>query len=245
MPTLPVSSAELEIALVLATIGSVVQGSVGFGLAVIAAPILLVLDPETVFVPGPLLIAAALLTLLIALRERSYVVWREVSVATVGRVIGMLPGAYAVGSLVPQAYNLLFASLILFGVAISVSGWHVRLTNTNLIVAAIVSGFTSTVSAVGGPPLALVYQHGEAPRVRGTLSATFTIGTFISIAGLAHEDKFGARELYVGLALMPAIIVGFVLSGFVTRYLNGPRTRWAILAVSALSSVLIILRTLW
>jgi uncharacterized membrane protein YfcA len=245
VPTLPVTPTELAIALVLATIGSVIQGAVGFGLAVISAPILLLMDSETLFVPGPLLIAACLLTMLIALRDRSSVAWREVSIATVGRVLGTVPGAYAVGALAPQYYNLLFAVLILSGIGISVSGWHLRPTGGNLLSAAILSGFTSTVSSVGGPPLALVYQHAEAPQIRGTLSVIFTIGTIISVAGLAVEQKFGMREVTVGLALAPAVIVGFVLSGYVMRYIDGPRTRTAILAVSALSAVLIIVRVIW
>ena len=96
MPTLPVTPAELAIALVLATIGSTVQGAIGFGLAVVAAPILMLLNSKSVFVPGPLLLAAMLLTILIAHRERGSVARREVAIGTVGRVFGMIPAAYAV-----------------------------------------------------------------------------------------------------------------------------------------------------
>jgi hypothetical protein len=60
--------------------------------------------------------------------------------------------------------------------------------------------------------MALVCQHESGPRIRGTLSAIFTIGTTISVAGLWWVGRFGAVELLLGLALMPAVLLGFVLS---------------------------------
>jgi uncharacterized membrane protein YfcA len=185
------------------------------------------------------------LTILIALRERSSVVGSEVAIATVGRVIGTLPAAYAMSVLDQSVYNLLFASLIILGVLLSVSGWHLRPTPRTLMAAAALSGFTGTVSSVGGPALALVYQHQKGPHIRGTMSAIFTIGTVISVAGLWWAGKFGVPELIIGLLMAPGVLVGFLLSRFATGHIDGPLTRPAILAVSVLSAVVIIVRLIW
>jgi uncharacterized membrane protein YfcA len=168
-----------------------------------------------------------------------------VAIGTVGRVLGMIPAVYAVSELHKEYYNILFAVLILVGVAISISGWHLRPTRGNLLAASTLSGFSGTISSVGGPPLALVYQHEKGPHIRGTMSAIFTFGTVISLIGLAVKHKFGRDELLVGLALAPAVLVGFIVSGYTTRYIDGPRIRPILLAASALSAAVILVRALW
>jgi uncharacterized membrane protein YfcA len=244
VPDLPVPPAELVLALVLATIGSAVQGVVGFGLAVVTAPVLMLYNSESVFVPGPLLLAAMILTMLIAHRDRGSVAKNEVAIGTVGRVIGMLPAAYALSVLDQTQYNLVFAALILFGVVLSASGWHLRPTPKTLLAASTLSAFAGTISSVGGPPLALVYQHQKGPHIRGTMSAIFTIGTVISLAGLWWVKRFGTPQLIAGLLLTPAIVAGFAASRFFTGYIDGKWTRPAILGVSLLSAVVILIKVL-
>jgi len=48
--------------------GSVIQGSVGFGLGLITVPLLTLIDP--LFVPGPLLLSVLLLSFLMSSREK-------------------------------------------------------------------------------------------------------------------------------------------------------------------------------
>src|SRR3954451_4217998 len=159
LPTLPVSPMELATALGLVVIGSIIQGSIGFGLAAVVAPILLLVNK--IFLPGPMLVTSMLLTSLIAWRDREHAVWPEVAVGTTGRIIGMMPAALALRFLSGPGYELLFAIAVLAGVVISMAGWHIRLTLRNLFFTAIGSGFVSTVSAVGGPPMALVFPKEQ------------------------------------------------------------------------------------
>jgi uncharacterized membrane protein YfcA len=87
--------------------------------------------------------------------------------------------------------------------------------------------------------MVLVYQNEAGPRIRGTLSAIFTIGTTISITGLWWVGRFGAVELSLGLALMPAVMLGFALSRYTVKRLDQAHTRPALLAISALSALAI------
>jgi uncharacterized membrane protein YfcA len=240
--TLPVTPAELLIAMVLVAAGSVVQGSIGFGMAVIAAPILLLVNP--VFVPGPMLLAAVFLVMLMALRNRRDVIVGDVAVATVGRILGTAPAALAIRALEPSIFELLFAVLVIAVVLLSVKGIHLRRTPRNVFAAAALSGFIGTMSSMGGPAMALVYQHETGPKIRGTLSAIFTIGTAISVLGLWWAGRFGALELQLALLLMPAVFVGFLLSRYTVGRLDKAHTRPAVLAVSALSALAIVLRAL-
>jgi uncharacterized membrane protein YfcA len=233
---------ELATALGLVVIGAVIQGSIGFGLAAVVAPVLLLVNP--IFLPGPMLFTSMLLTTLVGHRDRRHIHWPEVSIATVGRVLGMLPAALAIRYLSATAYDLLFSCAVLFGVVVSLAGWHFRLTLRNLFIAATGSGFVSTVSAIGGPPLALVYQHAEAPKIRGTMSAIFTIGTPISLAGLWWAGRFGWAEFTLGVLLMPAILVGFYLSRYTAGRLSPRTTRPAVLALAAATALVVMIRAL-
>ena len=69
--------------------GAILQGAVGFGFAVVAAPLLLLIDAR--LVPGPLVFAALVLVVLMALRDR-----RGTDLAGVGWILlGRLPGTAA------------------------------------------------------------------------------------------------------------------------------------------------------
>lgn len=242
MPTLPVTPTEIAIALVLTIVGATIQGNVGIGFAVVAAPILLLVNPA--FVPAPIVLAAMLLVMLMALREWRDVIVEDIRLAVFGRFLGTLPAAYAISAFPRSAYELLFAALVMLGVVLSALGWHIPPTRRNVVLTAIVSGFMSTVSSVGGPPMALLYQNEEGPRIRATISAIFTIGGFITLAGLWWVGRFRQVELVLGLMLMPGIVVGFTISRYTTARIDREHIKPAVLAISALSALVVMLRAL-
>ncbi|HEX5472694.1 MAG TPA: TSUP family transporter [Lacipirellulaceae bacterium] len=242
MPTLPVTIVQFVAALGLVVIGSIVQGSIGFGLVVTIAPIVLLVNK--LFLPGPMLVLVTLLSVMVAWRDRRHIAWSEVTMATGGRVIGVIPAALAMGLISENAYDLLFAVAILLVVAISFAGWHVRLTTGSLLITSILSGFISTVAAVGGPPMAIVYQNEHAAKIRGTLSAMFAVGTPLSIIGLCWAGKFGLRELALGVVLIPGAALGYALSHYTVARLDRGNARPVILALVAAMALIVMVRAI-
>jgi uncharacterized membrane protein YfcA len=243
LATFPIPPTEFAVALLLATIGAALQGSVGLGLAVVAAPILMLFNP--LWVPGPMLLAAMLLVVLIAYRDRAHIIPGDVAIATCGRIAGTIPAAYSISLLPSEIYDLVFGGIVLFGVLLSVSGWHIARTPANVLFSGVLSGVSSTLSAVGGPPMALVYQHDRGPSVRGTMSAIFILGTIISIAGLWWAGHFTQTQFLMGVSLMPGILVGFALSRYTAAWLDLRHTRPAILTVSAVSALVFLARAIY
>lgn len=234
---------ELALAFAAVFVGAMVQGGVGFGLAVVAAPILLMLNPE--WVPGSLLVASLLLSILMALRERRSIAVKEVAYSSLGRLLATIPTAYLIGSIDQQMFSVVFATAILIAVAISMSGYHLKFNHTNLVVASVISGATNTIAAIGGPPMALIYQSQQGPHIRATLAVIFGIGTSFSMLALAWFGQFGLRDLVLGGILLPAIFAGFATSRFTTPWIDARATRPALLGLAGLSAIVILLRTLF
>lgn len=224
---------------VITFVGSILQGSVGFGLGPFAVPLLIMIDPK--FVPAPLLLAAVVLTTLMYLRDRSEVRLKEFSWAALGRIIGSIIGAYFLTIFPPQHLKPLFAFLVLVAVVLSVAGLKLALNVRNLVSAGILSGFMGTVAAIGGAPMALVYQHQKGPKLRGTLAAIFILGTIVAFISLAVVGKFTIQDFYRALWLFPGVILGFFFSRKTALFLDKGYLRPAILLLTTGAALTIIL----
>jgi 2-hydroxychromene-2-carboxylate isomerase len=148
-------------------VGALLQGSLGFGLSLFAVPFLVMIDPA--FVPGPLLVGGATLTLLMTIRDRAALDLPGVGWSTGGRILGSAVGAAALIALPTRDLILAIGALVLVAVALSVSGLRLRPTSRVLLGAGLLSGFMGTTATIAGPPLALAYQNETGDRRRGTL----------------------------------------------------------------------------
>lgn len=236
------SPLDLVIATIVIAAGAAVQGGVGFGMNLIAAPILAVLDPS--LVPGPAIVAAVLLTLLVAHRERSSIDRRGVMIALVGRVPGTVLGALLVASIPESGVTLTVGCAVLLAVALNVSGIKFRPNPPTLLVAGAVSGFASTVSSVGGPPMAVVYANEPGPVIRGSLSFIFVVGGTMSLIALIAVGDFGRDEALASLVLLVPGTAGFLLSKRLAAHVDEGRTRHAVLAVAVLGAVIALAKEL-
>lgn len=234
------TGAELAVASAVAALGAMLQGAVGFGFALVSAPILLLLDVR--LVPGPLIAAGMLLTLLVAWRERRTIHFEGVGWQLIGRLPGTALGAALVSAIPQTAMAVPVGLVVLLGVVLSATRLRLQPGPRTLVGAGVLSGFMGTTSSIGGPPMALVYQHEPGPRLRGTLAVIFTLGCVISLAALAWIGRFGRTEIRLALSLCPSIVLGFALSGRIARFLDGGHTRRAVLAVSAVAGLIVIMR---
>lgn len=239
---MPLTPAELLIASVVLVLGAVVQGSVGFGIAVLGAPILFLLNPF--LVPAPMLIVGMTLPALILIRDRSELDLRGLRWALPGQFTGAVLAGAVVAYLPETGLALVFGLLVLAAVGMSFLGWSPAPTAGNLAAAGSLSGFMATATSIGGPPLALVYQSASGSRLRSTLSSIFVPGGLVALGVLAVAGRFGLAELQAGLALLPAVLVGFWVSGYTARVLDRGWLREAVLGVSGAAGAAAVVRAL-
>lgn len=223
-------------------IGALVQGTVGYGMNLIAAPLVALIEPA--LVPVPLVLVASAHAMLALLREHRDADWRGVAWAMLGRVPGTALGVLAIATLPQRPFSAVVGAVVLACVGLSVISWRPVPTPGPLFVAGVASGTFGTAATIGGPPLALLYQHSSGPQIRSTMAACFAIGSAISIAGLAVGGQLHAEAWGHAGLLLPFLAAGFLLSGPVRKVLDGGRIRGAVLAVAAGSAVALVVRSL-
>ncbi len=223
-------------------LASALQASIGFGIGMLAAPIVALVDPD--LIPGTLIMVAAFLTLIVVIRERQDIDLHGTGWALVGRVPGTLAGALLLAMLPHQALAILLAGVVLVGVLITSFGWVPVARRRNVVLAGAASGVLGTATAIGGPPMALVWQRNTGARLRGTMGSFFLVGSMLSIAALAATGAIDERTMWGFAVLIPAAIAGYLLSRPMNKYLDPKRLRWLAIGASTLGAVVLIGREL-
>jgi uncharacterized protein len=233
---------QIVFAVLTTAIGSFVQGVTGLGLNLFASPVLMMIQPG--FIPGPILVGALLLTVLMVLREHSGMDLRGLA----WMVAGMLPGTVLASFLLPllpvRILSLLLGILVLLGVGLSLSGLHIPRSGWVLWTAGFVSGIGSTLASIGGPPVALVNQELEPKKLRATLSGYFILSGIAALLGVVHAGRMGPLEISLSAWILPGVIFGFLCSALFINKLKANALRYAVLALSAFSACLLILQQL-
>ena len=223
-------------------VGAVLQGTVGFGVGTLAAPFLLLIDPQ--LVPGPLLFTAGILITLLTRREWRNIRFGDLAWSVPGRIAGTAAAVAFLGVIPEERLAMWIGVMVLAAVAISWIGPAIELAPRAFLAAGMLSGFFGTITAIGGPPIALLYQREKGPVVRGTLSAFFVLGVVISLTGLVIAGRFGTGQLRLALVLLPGALVGYAISGRLARVLDRGWMRPAILAVSFAIGLMVVVRDL-
>ncbi|OAN33566.1 sulfite exporter TauE/SafE family protein [Mycolicibacterium iranicum] len=229
----------LAVAVLLA---SALQSSIGFGIGMFAAPIVALIEPE--LIPGTLIMIATLVTLIVVVREREAIDLRGTGWALLGRVPGTIAGALLLASLPKRGVAIMLAAVVLGGVILTSVGWIPAARRRNVVLAGAASGVLGTATAIGGPPMALVWQRSSGAQLRGTMSGFFLIGSLMSLVMLGFTGAIDQRTWWGFAVLAPGAVVGYLLSNVLNRHLNPKRLRWLAIAVSAAGAIVLIAREL-
>ncbi len=228
-------SAPALVAMLLIFLGSFVQTAIGFGLAVVAAPLLFMISPN--YVPAPITITALFISLLSALKHRASVELGGLKMALIGRVPGSLAGGVLLVMVSTQWLSLWLGLLVLFAVVVSLLPFRVEPTPKRMAVAGFFSGFFGTSSAIGGPPMALLLQHQEANQLRGNLSAFFVFSSIISLIIQWPAGHLTLHHLWLTIPLIPAAWLGYKLAILTTHSLPKQKIRYGALTLCFISGV--------
>ncbi len=230
------------LAMLLIFLGSFVQSAIGFGLAIVTAPILFILSPD--YVPAPICLVALFISILNAMKHRDSVEIGGLKMALIGRI----PGSFAGGALLvmvsTQVLSLWIGILVLTAVGLSLMPVRLTPTPRRMAIAGFFSGLFGTSSAIGGPPMAILLQHQDANRLRGNLSAFFVVSSILSLIVQVPTGYFTWHHVVITLPLIPASWLGYKLAMMTTGYLPKEKIRIAALVLCFISGVTAIVQSL-
>jgi uncharacterized membrane protein YfcA len=225
---------------VVVLVGALLQVAIGFGLGMVVAPVLAIVEPS--LVPVVNLVLAVGITAAVLVQDGTHLDVRGTGWALVGRVPGTLVGAGLVAFLPAEPLAYLVVAMVVFGVVATVWGFRPRPTRTAVVVAGAMSGMMGTATSIGGPPMAMVWAQFAGPRLRSTMGAFFLVGSAMSLAALTISGSVDLHNLRYALFLAPAAAAGVLLARPIGRHLDVRRTRQAAMGVALAGAALLLVR---
>ena len=217
-----------------------IQGSTGVGFALLVAPVLGLLAPN--LLPVAVLLLMLPLNAYIAWRERHALDWTSGGWISLGRLAGTFGGLWVLVALSARQLNLLIGWSTLAAVLATLAMPVFRARPTAFVTAGLITGITETATGIGGPPLALVYQHHPVATMRSTIALCFLVGELMSLGFLWHAGRIGAEQLQGAAQLLPALVLGAGASLLVHHKVNARGLRTFVMVFSIASSLVLLFK---
>jgi uncharacterized membrane protein YfcA len=223
-------------------VGAAVQGLVGLGLGLVAAPVTMLLEPR--LMPDLLLWLAMLLPVVTLVREHHDIDWRGLAWAVGARVPGTVAGVWLLGVFSERALGVAVGVMVLLSVLVTARAVVVPVTRASLVGAGLASGITGTATSIGGPPMALLLQHRHPRQIRSTLAVYFVLGAGFSLIGLGVTGGLEQGTFWLAMLLVPCLVIGFLVSRAAHRRVPAHQIRVGVLTVCGASAMVLLVRSL-
>ena len=197
------------------------QAITGFGLVIVAAPLLMFFYDPKIVVPVMLLLACSGNTV------QSYLMRKKANFPLIGYlVIGVVLGV-PIGFLVFDYVSsdtlkvwistVVFLSLLIM----QISHRHIPESRRNTILTGVCSGFSSMTTGMAGPPflIYLAYTKMSAETFRATCFVFFLCCNSASLIGYLIGGHSLAPAFHEFLYLLPALAVGLTLGHTLARFI--------------------------
>ncbi len=216
-------------------LGCCIQTAMGFGMAVLAAPIIMLIEPA--WVPYVLTSTALFLSVMNAWHQRKNIQISLIAPAMLTRIPGTVLGVWVLMAVSVAWLHVIVASAVLVAVVVSLINVRFDATRSRLSWAGFASGFMGTTTSIGGPPLALVMQYGAPDRVRGNLGLYFAYSCILSLLSYWVSGLLTKDSLMLCLSFCPVAIMGFVLGLRMQRWVNQERFRGLLLSLCSVAAI--------
>jgi len=228
------------IILFLIILGAITQSAIGIGFG-IPAGILVLLEPS--MVPSCIILMGSFLALSNAMLSYKDIIKVDLIYSFTGRVIGSILAMPLIFlTLGTDYYLIVFGVLLLIATYLSAKKWNIVATKKNITIAGTASGIMGTLTGIGGPPMAIVYQNSSAPKVVATLNMFFGIGALFSVLLFVYFDLINLPEVMKSIYLSPGLVIGTYIGrrGIVRKFVNR-NLKNLIIAICFISALVIIL----
>ncbi len=195
-------------------VAALISALTGFGYALLATPLLILLLPPQVVVPI-VLISWLLLAVLLGYEARSEMVWGRIGRWLLGAFPGLFVGAYALWVVEADDMRSAIGAITLLGALAtwwkSARPWQHEWPLA--VVAGFFSGIMAGASGMSGPPVVLfgLNQNWGHRQLRATLIGYFIILHLGAILVLQKYGMVDVSTFELGARLLPGVFLGYIL----------------------------------
>lgn len=233
----------LVVVAIVLVVASAIQGLVGLGLGLVSAPVITLLDAS--LMPTVPLVLAIALPMMTLVGEHEDIDWRGLGWSMPTRVLGTGVGVVLVTTFTARELGVAVALMVLLAVGLTLRAVVLPVRPETLTVVGFISGITGTTTSIGGPPMAILYQHQPPRTIRTTLAVFFILGAMLSLTGLALADALDPQVVLVGVLLTPCLLLGVVVSRVLKGRVPDAAVRPVVLGLCSLSALILLVRSLF
>lgn len=230
-------SPELFIPLTGILAAAFMQSITGFGLAIIATPLLIITyEPKLVVVMLQFIAACSNIAFGVYLRKKAD--YKLVAYLTLGALVGQPLGLFIYDSVSNEKLKLLVSiCIIIFLLLMKFFNAKIPETKRNSAAAGFLSGVLATTTGMSGPPLVmyLAYSKLEPSVIRATCTIYFGIVNITSLIGFAFTGEPLDVAAVNALHLLPALVLGLVLGNLAFKHVSSELFRRLIFAMLFIS----------
>jgi len=224
-------------------LAAALQRITGQGFGMVAAPLLALIVPE--LLPTLLLILGAFVGWRTMRADRSAITLAELPPGFAGRALGAVLAAWLAAALIgSEGIGLAIAGIVYLAIALSLIGIRIAISPLSLFCAGLTAGLMGTLTAIGAPPMALLYQHEERTRSAAMQNSFFMFGMIVSLAALAWQGLVRAEHMVAALVLSPATLFGLWVATPLSRLLGKTPARPIALGLAGASATILLIRSL-
>lgn len=240
LEALELSGTLVALGIGITAVAALLHGTIGFGFGLVSVSVLALIDPR--LAPNPQLIIGLPLAVVMALREREAIDRRGLRFIFLGALPGTALGTWIVRVGDKRTLDMVIGGAVLLAVALLARGHTVRRSRGMLTAGGFASSAMGLISAIGGPPLALLYRDGGGPMMRATIAAFFAAGGLAAIGARAAVGALAWADLWRAVALVPGLAFGLWLSRYTMARAEGAPLRVGVLLVAAVAGGALVLR---
>jgi len=209
----------------------------------LASPILAIVLPE--YLPATILLLGFVVGLSTSAMDFSSVNKQELGPGFAGRAFGAVVAAWIASQIAgTSGIAVAIGITVLIAVGFSLAGLRAPINRVNLFIAGTAAGLMGTLTAVGAPPMAMLYQFEEPKRARVMQNVFFGFGMVVSIAALIAYGLITMGHVIIALSLLPAVLLGLVIASRLVGRFERQSIRPFALGLSTLAALVLLARNL-
>ena len=241
-----VSIVQIVVAVIASFAGSTIFSTVGFGIGMVAMPILLlVLDPQTAVVV--LNSVEVPLAGLMVWQNRSHLKTKEMTSIAIAGLIGALVGAFLLASANENPLRISILVLIMALALVTVfnsSGFSMPTPSIAGPLVGFIVGVILTSLAIGGPLLVLFIftRNWDRHAVRSSLSLYFLFVMPTAVIGYAVGGLYTPDRVILTIITLAPVLIGFWLGSKLAQIMDERMFKTAAIMVILVTSTAVLIR---